>query len=270
VRVDFDGGSSATWPSRLRVGAWLLFALPAVAGATLRFEEGVARNPDSNTVLYREQHWIRSVGDRPVERLVLYLCPDGQAFGRKQVDYRHSAAAPAFRFDDSRSGYEEGLRDERSPEVFFRPSGGATEKSAALSSKQLVVDAGFDEFIRSRWQALLADAAVPLDFALPSRLESIGFTVRRVGETHIAGEAAWVFRLRLGGVLGWLAPHIDVSYGQQSRRLLRFEGLSNVRDDAGTRQLIARIDFPQPARPVADNAWEAAMNTRLSACAIGR
>lgn len=240
-----------------------------MASATLRFEEGVARNPDSQAVLYREQHWLRSVGEQPVERLVLYLCPDGKAFGRKQVDYRRSPDAPAFRFDDVRSGYAEGLRDERSPEVFFRPDGVAAEQSAALASKQLVVDAGFDEFIRSRWQALLGDRVVPLDFALPARLESMGFTVRRIGETQLAGEPAWVFRLRLGGVLGWLVPHIDVAYGQQSRRLLRFEGVSNIRDQSGHRQLVARIDFPQPLRPVADDAWQTALNTRLVACAIG-
>jgi hypothetical protein len=262
-------GSGST-PVRRWLALLFACAMPVVAGATLRYQEGVARNPDSGAEMYTEQHWLRSDGDRPVERLVLYRCPDGSVFGRKQVDYRRSAAAPAFRFDDSRSGYVEGLRDDRSPEVFFSPGRGAGEKSAALPAKQLVVDAGFDEFIRSRWSALLAGEAVPLDFALPSRLESMGFTIRRVGQARIDGEAAWVFRLRLDSVIGWLAPHIDVSYGQQSRRLLRFEGLSNVRDDAGDKQLIARIDFPRPSRPADDQEWSAAMKTRLTACAVGR
>jgi len=268
--IDSAPGGCAKSPFRRWAGWLLVLTLPASAGAALRFEEGVARNPDSPAVLYRERHWIRIEGDRPVERLVLYLCPDGTAFGRKQVDYRRSAAAPAFRFDDFRSGYAEGLRDARSPEVFFRPGGGASEKSAPLASRQLVVDAGFDEFIRSQWRPLVAGDAVPLDFALPARLESMAFTIRRVGESRVDGEPAWIFRLRLGGVIGWLAPHIDVSYGQQSRRLLRFEGLSNVRDDAGDKQVTARIDFPQPSRSADDGEWAAAMKTRLAACAIGQ
>jgi len=261
--------ANAGIPAVIGAGLLILLALPAMAGATLRFEEGVARDPDSNAVLYREQHWLRSAGDRPVERLVLYLCPDGRAFGRKQVDYRRSTSAPAFRFDDSRSGYVEGLRDARGPEVYFRPGVGAPEKAMALPSKQLVADAGFDEFIRGQWPALLAGEAVPLDFALPARQESMDFTVRRVGDARIAGEAAWIFRLRLGGVLGWVAPHIDVAYGQQSRRLLRFEGVSNVRDDSGRKQLIARIDFAQPSRAVEDGQWQTALNTPLLACAVG-
>lgn len=264
-------GVPSTSPARSpgRFAAALLACLPGVAAASLSFQEGVARNPDSGAVLYREQHWLRSDGVRPIERLVLYRCPDGRAFGRKQVDYRHSAAAPAFHFDDVRSGYTEGMRDDAGPSVFFRPARGASEQSAAVAAPRLVVDAGFDEFIRSRWQALLSGAAVPLDFALPARLESLGFTVRRIGAARLAGEPAWVFRLRLGGMLGWVAPHIDVAYGQQSRRLLRFEGISNVRDDRGGKQTTARIDFPQPAQPVGDEQWSAAMTTPLLACAIG-
>lgn len=247
----------------------LLLALPSLAGAALQYQEGVARNPESGAVLYRERHWLRSEGDRPVERLVVYVCPDGRAFGRKQVDYRRSAAAPAFRFDDVRSGYVEGLREQHGAEVFFRPGDGAAEKSAVLHARQLVVDAGFDEFIRERWSVLLTGAAVPLDFALPARQQSLGFTLRRVGVAHIGDEPAWVFRLRLGGVLGWIAPHMDVSYSQRSRRLLRFEGISNVRDDSGRKQLLARIDFPRPARPVADEQWQAALTTALLACSTG-
>src|SRR4249919_114988 len=167
---------------RIGIGVLLLAALvPGVAGARLSYQERAARNPATNALMYRERHWLRDDAGRPIERLVVYLCPDGRAFGRKQVDYRRSASAPAFRFDDARSGYAEGLREAAGARVFFRPAGGV-EKSALLASKRLVVDAGFDEFIRGLWPALTGGAAVPLDFALPARLQSMGFSVRRVGE----------------------------------------------------------------------------------------
>jgi hypothetical protein len=276
TRPDFVCRSLISMRARLCFGLLWALLMPAAAaaaagaGATLRYEEGVARNPDSGIEMYREQHWLRSEGGRPIERLVLYRCPNGIAFGRKQVDYRQSTTAPAFRFDDLRSGYVEGLRDDGSPRAFVRPVGQELQKSADLSSKQLVVDAGFDEFVHNQWQALLTGRSLPIDFVVPSRLESIAFTVRSVGAAQVDGESAWVFRLRLDSVIGWLAPHIDVSYSQQSRRLLRFEGLSNLRDDAGRKQLTARIDFPQPDRAVADDQWQSALTTPLSACAIGR
>ena len=249
---------------------FVLAAASVSAQETLRFEEGIARDPTSQVELYREQHWIRSQSGQTSERLVLYRCPDGTAFARKRLDYRSSGIAPQFRFEDRRFGYLEGLRQGSIPEVFVRKTTDAPMQSNALAATGLVADAGFDEFIRSRWSALVAGAAVPFAFAVPSRLESLDFSLRKVGQARVDDETAWVFRLRLGGWLGWLAPHIDVYYGQQSRRLLRFEGLSNLRDDSGENPLLAQIDFAMPAQPANEGQWQAMLTTPLATCRTGR
>ncbi len=231
----------------------------------------MARDPASQVELYREQHWIRSEGGRTLERLVLYRCPNGTAFGRKEVDYRRSTVAPEFRFIDQRSGYLEGLaRRGAIPTVFFRPAKGAAERSSGLPSPQLVVDAGFDEFVRRHWAPLVAGKPVALDFAVPSRLESLGFTAKRVGVAVVGGENAFIFRLRLGGLLGYIVPSIDVYYGQQSQRLLRFQGLSNLRGDDGRNPLNARIDFAGQPRLVDDSQWQTWLAAPLASCRTGR
>jgi len=244
-----------------------LAALPARAG--LSFEEGLARDPGDGRLLYREQHLVRREAGQPVARLVLYRCPDGTPFARKQVDYRGSPEAPAFRFEDARLGYGEGLRRRGDAgELWVRPGPGEAERSAPAELAGLVADAGFDEFIRRRWQPLLAGEAVPFEFAVPSRLERLDFRLRHLGSEAMDGGTAEVFRLRLGGWLGWLAPHIDVAYDRESRRLLRFEGLSNLREDDGQRQLVARIDFPEPARPADEARWQVWAGLALSGCRV--
>lgn len=196
---------------------------------------------------------------------MLYRCPGGRAFARKRLDYAASAQAPDFQLDDARSGYREGLRRrEAAVALYFRPQAGAAEQSATLARAPAVADAGFDEFIRAHWQPLLAGEALPLQFALPSRLRAMDFSVRRAGSARIGGEAAAVFRLRLDGLLGLVAPHIDVSYGLRSRRLLRFEGLGNLRDARGGRQLDVRIDFPRPAVAATEAQWQAALAEPLA------
>jgi len=244
-----------------------LFSAQALAN-TVRYEEAIARSPGQTAALYRERHWTRYEGSRASERLVLYLCPDGTPFGRKRVDYRLSAQAPTFDFTDVRSGYREGLRRSAgSALVWFRETG-AAERSAMINVSRLVVDAGFDPFIRNNWQALVADKTVTLSFAVPARLKSLDFKLRRVAQTSVAGESAQVFRLSLGGWLGLIAPAIDVAYSQKSQRLLRFEGMSNLRDDAGRKQLVARIDFPAQDQPASDADWRGAENLPLSACRV--
>lgn len=255
--------------TRLLVAALALAALPAHAALT--FEEGVARDPGSRALMYREHHLVRRAGGQPTERLVIYRCADGTPFARKRVDYRRSMLAPEFSFEDVRMGYREGLRRRGGTHtVWVSDARGEGERSATLDepAARLVADAGFDEFIRSQWQPLLAGQSVPLRFAVPSRLQTLGFKVGRQGSTTLGQEPAETFRLKLGGVLGWIAPHIDVAYGRESRRLLRFEGLSNLRSDDGSEQLVARIEFPVPAAPAAESQWQAAERQPLSACRV--
>jgi hypothetical protein len=240
------------------------------AGTPLRFEEGMARAP-GGALLYREQHWLRLGEGRPLERLVLYVCPDGTAFARKQVDYRGSAQAPAFALEDARSGYREGLRRlGATPVLFVRENGRAAAAEGEVAASRLVADAGFDEFVRAHWDALVAGRSMPMRFAVPARLRSLPFSLQRIGGANVGGERAHVFRLRLDGWLGLLAPRIEVSYGERSRRLLRFEGLSNLRDDAGRSQLAARIEFPAAPRGAAEDEWRRAASRPLAACRTGQ
>lgn len=245
-----------------------LAPLPALAA--LGFQEASARDPDTGELLYTEDHLLRHQDRQLRQRLVVYRCADGTAFARKRVDYAASALAPAFHFEDVRLGYREGLRrGADQTQVWVQAAAGDEERSATLEAGAgLVADAGFDEFIRQQWRPLLAGDAVPLQFAVPSRLDSYDFTVRRRGSGEAAGEGAEIFRLRLGGLLGLLAPHIDVAYGRESRRLLWFEGLSNLRDDQGDEPLQARIDFPKPARPADEARWQALASEPLSACRV--
>ena len=240
------------------------------AASPLHFIEGIARAPGDGRLLYREHHWTRHEGARLVERLVLYRCAAGNAFARKHLDYRGSAIAPAFTLEDARTGYREGLRRDAGAALFVRRGVGEPERSAPLRASTAVVDAGFDEFVRVRWDALASGRTVPIEFALPARLRSYRFALSRVGAERIAGEPAWRFRLRLTGVLGWIAPEVDVAYSRRTRRLLRFEGLSNLRAPGGDSQWLARIDFPAATTPAPDAAWRAAAAEPLSACAAGQ
>lgn len=251
--------------------AWALSPSPAAATQILTMQEGVAQAARGSTVLYREQHFLRSAGGQPLERVVLYRCAAGVLFGRKRVDYRASATAPSFRLDDQRSGYSEGLRlATRGRELFFRAGSGSPERSAPVRAASLIADAGFDQFIEQRWSSLLDGKAQVLEFAIPSRLRSMAFSVKRTGATTIGAEPAWVFQLKLEGLLGLVAPVIQVSYSQRSRRLLRFEGLSNVRNDRGDQPLLARIDFPSAAAPASEAQWRAALEAPLATCRTGQ
>lgn len=250
------------------VSAWLLSALlPAAAGVSQWLAwEGVARAPQTQDVLYAEQHWLHVIDGQPIERVVLYRCPSGSAFARKQVDYRPSRIAPAFALDDVRSGHREGLSydDDGIARIFFRESANDTSESALLDATSLVADAGFDEFIRLHWDQLLAGETVALAFAVPARGTSYRFNARRVTGRN-SDDTRVRFRLRLDGVLKWLAPAIEVTYRKDTRELASFRGVANLRDARG-KQMQAWIDFPEPARNSTQGAAQNARALPLLAC----
>lgn len=250
------------------VSAWLLAALvPVVAGDGQWLAwEGTARAPHSQNVLYAEQHWLQLVDGQPLQRVVLYRCPDGAVFARKHVDYRPSRIAPAFTLDDARSGYREGLTYDAqgTAQVFFRESANAAAERATLGAASLVADAGFDEVIRMHWDQLLAGKRQQFAFAVPARGSSYRFSLRHV-ERAEDNDGLVSFRLDLAGVLKWFAPAIEVSYRRETRQLARFRGLANLRDERGE-QMQAWIDFPEPARASSARAAAQASASVLGGC----
>lgn len=255
---------------RILLGLCLLALANSVAADVAYV--GEARDPERNTLRYEEHHLVRVADGRPRERLVSYRCPGGALFARKQVDYGAALAAPAFTLDDGRFGYREGARrDDEATTAFFRANADSAERSKrVVTSAPLVIDAGFDEFVRAHWDALQDGDTLAVDFLVPSRLESLGFKLRRTGTTRIAGAPASVFRLSLGGLIGFFAPDIEVSYRDADRRLMRFEGLTNIRADRKT-NIVARIDFPpaRERREVDAAQWQAALAEPLTDCRPG-
>lgn len=239
-----------------------LATLPALAAVDHR--EGTAYARDDGRVLYRESHYTWTDGAHR-RRLVLYRCPGGDVFARKTVDYTPSPTAPDFSFEDGRDGYREGVRRvDGGREVFVRESRDAAEQRRVLVPPDgAVIDAGFDESVRMRWDALAANG-VRVPFLVPSRFAF--YDMRIDTDAAPAGDVRRL-RLQLDRWFGFLVDPIDLAYANDDRRLLEFSGVTGIRDPRG-RPLEARIDFPQPAEPIdAGERDRAARLPLVRACA---
>jgi hypothetical protein len=238
---------------------------PIMAAATDHVFTGYARDLDSRELLYIESHTVRELGTLNEQRVVKYLCSRGDAaFARKVLQYGANRTEPAFRLDDARTGYVEGLqRTGTRLEVFKRESGqGELRKRAVPTTVAIVSDAGFDEFVRKHWSELESGKAVRFPFLVPSRLDYMSFKVQKNRDTIIEGQPASVMRLNLSGFLGRFLPHIEVS----DRILMRYKGLTNIRDASG-KNVIAQIDFPSRERVVKPTNLDALKSAPLvSAC----
>jgi hypothetical protein len=91
------------------------------------------------------------------------------------------------------------------------------------------------------------------------------FHLRYLGGSHEDSGIA-VFRLEVAGFLKWVAPRIDVSYSAEDHVLVRYEGLSGLRDQKGE-NLRATIVFRATDRRGSDAAaFTAAQYAPIAPC----
>ena len=238
-----------------------LFALVLLNATTLNAAdlysgyEGTAFELSSGKMIYTESHYLHFVDAVLSDRIVLYRCPNGKAFGRKTMRTKGKPLMPEFELFDARLGYREGLATRSGGlTVFYQNSAKKAEKADTLdATRALVADAGFDEFVRSNWTTLVGGNSVALDFVVPSQLDYLGFKVKWVKKSAIDGEAVQVFKLAPSGILGWVTSGLDVTYSDSDRSLRQFAGLSNIRDLSGE-NYEAKIDFAKSKRVTYPNA----------------
>jgi hypothetical protein len=262
-----------SWTARtlLWVCAVAAFASPVDAAVapvdTYLTYVGTATTARSGEFLYRENHVLHYRDGKLVGRVVLYTCSDGAAFARKTVAYV-DPLSPDFALEDASTGMREGVRTEDDVRrVFYRGDRAAAEKTGNMPRVDgLVIDTGFDAFVRSNWAALMAGKSLSMHFLVPSRLEEMDFNVQHLRGDHVDGVPVEMFRLKLSGVLGWVAPGIDVYYRSSDRTLIRYVGLSDLRDQSHD-NFNAKIDFrPEDRKPGDEQSMHAALQARLAAC----
>ncbi|MDX1512790.1 MAG: hypothetical protein R3174_03510, partial [Gammaproteobacteria bacterium] len=159
------------------------------------------------------------------------------------VDFRGNERAPEFLLRNVLTGHAEGARlAPAGLEVSFRERHGMPPKQELLTVPDgAIVDAGFDRFIESNWEALVRGDTLVRPFLVPSRLQFMDFRIRRV-EVQ-GGREGVVFRLSIDSLLlGLVAPDITVVYDTSTRTLVEYVGVSNMRDAEGNNQDV-RIRF---------------------------
>lgn len=228
---------------------------------------GIATARHTAKFLYRENHVLRYHDGKIAERVVLYSCGDGSAFARKTVSYA-DALAPDFLLEDASNGMREGVRTAAGGRaVFFRAGSNEAEKTSPLPRVSgLVADTGFDEFVRANWQPLMSGKRLSMRFLVPSRLQEMGFEVQHVKSERLDGVPVEVFSLKLSGVLGWALPGIDVYYGANDHVLMRYVGISDLRDGSHGNFQTEIVFRPSDRKLADDQAMANALRARLAPC----
>lgn len=206
---------------------------------------GTATPLKGDELLYTEHHWIRRVDGQPREHQVRYLAPDGSLIATKQVSYPHSPATPAFTMRDLRHQTEEGgeYADDRYF-LFKQEDPNAKRKREAIAlGPDLVVDAGFDGFVRQHLEALTQGQQVDFRLGVAGSLRSFDFRARKTGERTVDGRRAFDIRVEPDSMLRWFVDPLELVYSVEPVQLLEYRGRTNIATDDGDSRHDAIIRF---------------------------
>jgi hypothetical protein len=230
-------------------------ALSAQADEPALLVVGEAYDNDGGTLLYREYHMAPS--DRGMPTRVEYRTEDGEVFAEKNLDYSRSRTAPAIDFRDHRRDLRIVTRypdDSGSRlEMVYYPSGDEEPERDTFDTDSLIVDAGFDAFIRQHWVQLLDGERLVAEFLVPSRNDTVrvGFTEVDRGRCETDIEDVHCLEVNPAGtlrLLSWFVDPIRVAYRPQPRLLMFYHGRSNIPEASGDdRQVRIHYEHEEPA-----------------------
>ncbi len=219
--------------ARLRLAALLLSTAPAIGFAAETV--GEAYDLNSNELLYREIHCLDAAGD---SREVIYRNDRDELIARKRVDYRSGRTTPSFVQHNLYSSQtiqvelDDGMLTMK---VLDADKGEPIEVKSTEPGDRLpvVIDAGFDEFVRAHWDELVGGGKKYFLFPFASRAALVELRIRPLSCSYDS-ETDQCFRLELSNWLyRMLAAPIELGYDAESRRLMRYRGLSNIGDGNG-------------------------------------
>ena len=165
---------------------------------------------------------------------VSYETPQGDVIATKSIQFGEPLISPSFQYRDKRTEQEiEVVVDNEFVTYRSKKDGVAAWKEGDRFKIEspLVIDAGFDFFIREQWGALVAGDKVKFQFAVPASLLTIGMSIR---ETRCDASPEKFLCLRIkpsNMVFAMLVDPIDLIYYRNNQRLFRYIGQSDIHDD---------------------------------------
>ncbi|MFT5420601.1 MAG: hypothetical protein ACI9D5_001351 [Candidatus Endobugula sp.] len=205
---------------------------------------GTAYDSQGEIILYKEIHRVQGESKRTVH----YVSPKDKIVAKKQVDYTNSLISPAYTQENFWSNeqvrvnwienelYLSFTNIAKAYDDEIAPSAQTKEKT--ISIENVVIDAGFDHYIRANWQALVSGKKLDYQFAVASQLTTITMRIQQdlcaKKLDSIDYSDVICFKTEPDSLLlRWLLAPIELSYRLSDQQLLRFRGLGNITDKEG-------------------------------------
>lgn len=234
------------------------FAQPRSAetdGGKLCFN-GYAYTLQGGEYRYTEHHEQQRSNGHVTSWDVDFIGADGKQIASKHLEFGDSRTVPTYTLEITADGYREGIRrDGDQWQMFRQKNADATEETKPFSIEPpMAADSGFDMLVRENFDTLSAGKNVAFKFAAAGRQAVINLRASKSGTTQFEGKKAVVFDAELDMFLvNFFVDSLKLTYDPDSKRLLEYEGIGNMHNDAGDVYPV-RVTYASEMPEVAEKA----------------
>ena len=211
----------------------LIVSMASIAAGHQNFI-GVARDTDSE-VQYIEHHQYLDSGEHRIN----YYSPELTLLVQKKLSYPGLPHHPNVVQSDLLNDIEITMQSQTNTLSVKREQDQETNSWDFELTPNVIVDAGFDGYIRNAWAELSPGMTKTLKFAVAGQDRLIQMKISDMGyerdhRVFVIEPKNWLIRM--------IIPQIRLEYSNQ-KQLVRYEGLSNIRASKGGNTGVVDIRF---------------------------
>lgn len=223
----------------------LTLCLPRLAAAetVVRFS-GLATDLQTGQALYREVHEQHYEGTRWLGGSIRYFAADGRLLAEKTLDFSKDRYTPLMHFSQPGVGYEDSITAIGDQGIQLSTRRRETVLRATLPRQpDQAADSGFNAYVVDQLPALSQGRTQSLRLLVVGQRDQYRFRLVPLEQLLLGGERALRLRVEPDSLLRWLVDPLTLVYGLESRRLLRYEGVSNLINPETGKAWRVRIRF---------------------------
>jgi len=210
------------------------------ASASVLHSVGIARDASGGSIRYVEHHQYLATG----AHRVTYFDPTGEILVTKMLSYPGLPQHPDIVQADVQRDIETKARVEGGVVRMTQSQDGQVEAHVIKLDENVIVDAGFDRYLRESWSSFLIDEPQTYRFAIAGQNRTLKVAITKLGSSidESSGEVVTSFVIRpTNFIVRLLLPEIRLDYDSE-RRLSAYAGFTNLKLPAGSSKSVV-IDF---------------------------
>ena len=204
----------------------------------------------TNTLIYKETHNYLLVDGGKVMHS-LFTSPSGETIAKREIEYENDKLV-SYRLVQDSIEYEESIKVGNKNIQLEKRNQKQVSQKKIKTLNEIIIDAGFSDYIVNNWGALIEGATLKFDFASVSQMNKIRLQVKGAdidktsAKEYLTDDEIVMFKMTIANpVLKMFIKPIEVGYYKESRQLAYYKGISNIKNSNGKQYSLVRIEYPQ-------------------------